>query len=449
MELKEKLRRYIEILRENNTITISTISKDGKLWSTKAYYGEEDGYIYVILENKGKAFNNIKENPNIFFVIEKNEPIKFIQGEGEVEIIGHVDEFEKERTIVIRKNFPIVPFLKAVRDCSVIRIKPKKVYVSDFSRGFIPRFEIEFNEETFKLLREMFPKPSKLKAYIQATRPWVIGITISAVIIGTLLSPKIDILKFILTLIGAIFIHLGVNAWSDYFDYKKGADRWDTLGSSRVIVDGLLKPKEVLLVGSTLIILAMLIGIILTFMTSFELLKILIIGAILGLFYAFVPIGFKYIAFGDLAVFLAWSLISLGSYYIQTLQMSYVPFLAFIPISLLVVGILHGNNMRDIQDDVKAGYRTFAGILGVRGSQFYYAFLVISSYIVLIILVAFKILPIWTLISLLTIPSALRNIEWAFKPNYIQFGMLDFYTAQLSNSLSVFIIIGLILNRLV
>lgn len=449
MELKEKLRRYIEILRENNTITISTISKDGKLWSTKAYYGEEDGYIYVILENKGKAFNNIKENPNIFFVIEKNEPIKFIQGEGEVEIIGHVDEFEKERTIVIRKNFPIVPFLKAVRDCSVIRIKPKKVYVSDFSRGFIPRFEIEFNEETFKLLREMFPKPSKLKAYIQATRPWVIGITISAVIIGTLLSPKIDILKFILTLIGAIFIHLGVNAWSDYFDYKKGADRWDTLGSSRVIVDGLLKPKEVLLVGSTLIILAMLIGIILTFMTSFELLKILIIGAILGLFYAFVPIGFKYIAFGDLAVFLAWSLISLGSYYIQTLQMSYVPFLAFIPISLLVVGILHGNNMRDIQDDVKAGYRTFAGILGVRGSQFYYAFLVISSYIVLIILVAFKILPIWTLISLLTIPSALRNIEWAFKPNYIQFAMLAFYTAQLSNSLSVFIIIGLILNRLV
>ena len=193
----------------------------------------------------------------------------------------------------------------------------------------------------------------------------------------------------------------------------------------------------------------MLIGIILTFMTSFELLKILIIGAILGLFYAFVPIGFKYIAFGDLAVFLAWSLISLGSYYIQTLQMSYVPFLAFIPISLLVVGILHGNNMRDIQDDVKAGYRTFAGILGVRGSQFYYAFLVISSYIVLIILVAFKILPIWTLISLLTIPSALRNIEWAFKPNYIQFAMLAFYTAQLSNSLSVFIIIGLILNRLV
>ena len=65
LELKEKLKRFIDILRENNTITISTVSKDGKLWSTKAYYGEEDGYIYVILENKGRAFNNIRENPNI------------------------------------------------------------------------------------------------------------------------------------------------------------------------------------------------------------------------------------------------------------------------------------------------------------------------------------------------------------------------------------------------
>jgi len=449
MELKEKLKRYIDILRENNTITISTISKDGKLWSTKAYYGEEDGYIYVILENKGRAFNNIKENPNIFFVIEKGEPIKFIQGEGEVEIIGHIDEFERERTIVVRKNFPIVPFLKTVRDCSVIRIKPKKVYVSDFSKGFIPRFEIEFDEKTFNLLKEMFPKPSKLKAYIQATRPWVIGITISAVIIGTLLAPKIDLFKFILTLLGAIFIHLGVNAWSDYFDYKKGADRWDTLGSSRVIVDGLLKPKEVLLIGSILIIISAIIGIILTFLTSFELLKILIIGGILGLFYAFVPIGFKYIGLGDLAVFLAWSFISLGSYYVQTLEFSPIPFLAFMPIALLVVGILHANNMRDINDDIKAGYRTFGSLLGLKGSQFYYLSLIFASYISIIILVALKILPIWTLISLLTIPNALRNVDWALRPNYIQFGMLDFYTAQLSNSLATFIIIGLIMNKII
>ncbi|MCX7948409.1 MAG: 1,4-dihydroxy-2-naphthoate octaprenyltransferase [candidate division WOR-3 bacterium] len=448
MELREKIKRYLEILRENNTITISTASKDGKLWSTKAYYGEEDGYIYVILENKGRAFNNIKENPNIFFVIEKGEPIRFIQGEGEVEIIGHIEQFEKERTIVVRKNFPIVGFLKAIRDCSVIRIKPKKVFVSDFSKGFIPRFEIEFDEKTFNLLKEVSPKPSKINAYIQATRPWSIGITISAVILGSLLAPNIDVVKFFLTLVGALLVHLGVNAWSDYFDYKKGADRWDTLGSSRVIVDGLLKPSEVLLIGSILIILASIIGIILTMMTGPDLLKILLIGAFLGIFYTFVPLGLKYIALGDLAVFLSWSLISLGSYYIQTLEISPIPFLAFIPIALLVVGILHGNNMRDLADDKKSGYITIAGILGLKGSQFYYLILVFGAYVSILVLVIFKILPIWALVAFLTLPNALRNVDWAFRPNYLQFGMLDFYTAQLSNSVSIFIILGLLMSKL-
>lgn len=448
MELREKIKRYLEILRENNTITISTSSKDGRLWSTKAYYGEEDGYIYVILENKGRAFNNIKENPKIFFVIEKGEPIRFIQGEGEVEIIGHIEQFEKERTIVVRKNFPIVGFLKAIRDCSVIRIKPKKVFVSDFSKGFIPRFEIEFDEKTFNLLKEVSPKPSKINAYIQATRPWSIGITISAVILGSLLAPSIDVIKFFLTLIGALLVHLGVNAWSDYFDYKKGADRWDTLGSSRVIVDGLLKPSEVLLIGSILIILASIIGIILTMMTGPDLLKILLIGAFLGIFYTFVPLGLKYIALGDLAVFLSWSLISLGSYYIQTLEISPIPFLAFIPIALLVVGILHGNNMRDLADDKKSGYITIAGILGLKGSQFYYLILVFGAYVSILVLVIFKILPIWALVAFLTLPNALRNVDWAFRPNYLQFGMLDFYTAQLSNSVSIFIILGLLMSKL-
>ncbi len=449
MDIREKLRRYLEILKENNTITISTVSKDGKLWSTKAYYGEEDGYIYVILENKGHAFNNLKENPKIFFVIEKGEPIRFIQGEGIAEIIGPTNEHEKERTIVVRKNFPIVPFLKMNPETTIVRIKPKKVYVSDFSKGFIPRFEIEFNDEVFELIKEVAPKPSKLKAYIQATRPWVIGITVLAVLLGTLFAPKIDLLRFLLTLVGAVLVHLGVNAWSDYFDYRKGADRWDTLGSSRTIVDNILKPKEVLMVGALLIALSAIVGLILYRITGGEyIIYFMLAGAILGLFYAFVPIGWKYLALGDVAVFLAWSLISLGAYYVQTLKISPEPFLAFVPIALLVVGILHGNNMRDIKDDERAGYRTVAGLLGLRGSQFYYAFLIASAYISLVVLVIVKILPVWSLIALITLPSAFKNVEWAFRPNYLQFGMLDFYTAQLSNSFGLLIVVSLILERL-
>ncbi len=68
---EEMLRRFAEILASNNTITITTKNKDGMVWSAKTYYGDEDGYIYVALEDQGHTLSNIKENPEVYFVIEK------------------------------------------------------------------------------------------------------------------------------------------------------------------------------------------------------------------------------------------------------------------------------------------------------------------------------------------------------------------------------------------
>ncbi len=447
---EEMLKRYAEILRENNTITITTKDKNGKVWSAKTYLGDEDGYIYVILEDKGHTLNNIKENPEVYFVIEKGSPDRFIQGYGRVEIIGPTSKYDRERTIVVRKNFPIIPFLKAVPETTVVRIVPTKVFVSDFSKGWIPRFEIEFNEEDFKKLKEIYPKTPKWKLYIQATRPWVIYATVAAVMVGTLLSGKFDLLKFILTLIGAVSVHLAVNASADYFDYKKGADRWDTLGSSRVIVDKLLKPSEVLAVSLVLYAVALLSGLTLWYLLGFDrvLLYLILAGFVLGFFYAFIPVGWKYLALGDVAVFLAWSSISAGAYYIQTQTLDAKAFLGYMPVSLLIVGILQGNNMRDIYDDQRAGYKTFAGIIGPKASKYYYAFLILSAYILVPIMIAFGIWPVWSLAVYLTLPQAFRNISWAFKPNFIQYGMLDFYTAQLQTVFSNALILSLILSIL-
>jgi 1,4-dihydroxy-2-naphthoate octaprenyltransferase len=322
--------------------------------------------------------------------------------------------------------------------------------VSDFSKGWIPRFEINFTDEDFKKLKEIYPRIPKWKLYVQATRPWVIYATVAAVIVGTLLSGKFDLIRFLLTLIGAVATHLAVNASADYFDYKKGADRWDTLGSSRVIVDKLLKPSEVFVLSIFLYGVALLSGLALWYLLNFDrvMLYLIAVGFILGFFYAFVPVGWKYLALGDVAVFLAWSLISAGSYYIQAQTLDAKAFLGYLPVSLLIVGILHGNNMRDINDDVRAGYRTFAGVLGPQLSTYYYAFLVISAYLLIPVLIAFKIWPVWALAVYITLPQALRNISWAFKPNYIQKGMLDLFTAQLQASYSNVLILALILDIL-
>ncbi len=450
LDLRDKLRRFAEILSSNNTVTITTKDREGNVWSAKVFYADKDGYVYSILEDKGHTLRNVRENPEVFFVIENGNPIRFVQGRGTVEILGPTSSHPEERSLITARNFPIVPFLKANPDTTVVRIRPTEVFVTDMSRGFLPRFRIGFDDKTFKVLREVYPRPSKLSLYVRATRPWVIFATVSAVIIGTLLAGKFDPVRFFLTLIGAVLVHLAVNASSDFFDYLKGADRWDTLGSSRVLVDNLLKPKEVLILSLVLYALALASGLILFYLLGYDPRFLYLIGAgfVLGFFYAFVPVGWKYLALGDVAVFLAWSLIATGAYFVQTGELSLRPFVAFSPVALLIVAILQGNNMRDIRDDIKSGYRTFAALIGPSLSRYYYAFLVISAYVLLTVLIALKVLPIWTAVALLTLPEAVKLIRWAFRPNYLQAGMLDFYTAQLQTKFATAVIVGLLLDLL-
>ena len=450
LPLEERIRRYAGIVAENNTITLTTKGKDGEVWSAKVFYGDRDGFIYVILEDGGHTLRNIKENPEVFFVIENGSPERFVQGRGIAEILGPTHERPQERASVTFKNLPIVPFLKVNPRTTVVRIRPLEVFVTDLSRGFLPRFSIEFNKDTLRRLREVYPKPSKVALLIRATRPWVVYATVSAVLVGTLLSGGFDLLRFVLTLLGAVLVHLAVNASSDFFDYLKGADRWDTLGSSRVLVDGVLRPREVLYLSLVLYALAFLCGLGLWYVMGFDVRLLYLIGAgfVLGFFYAFVPVGWKYLALGDVAVFLAWSLIAVGSYFVQTGEMAWKPFLGFTPLALLIVAILQGNNMRDIEDDVRSGYRTLAALMGRRLSRYYYAALVVSAYLLLPVLVVFGVLPIWTLLALLTLPEALRLVRWSFSPNHIQSGMLDMLTARLQMKFSNLLILGLLVDLL-
>jgi 1,4-dihydroxy-2-naphthoate octaprenyltransferase len=51
-----------------------------------------------------------------------------------------------------------------------------------------------------------------------------------------------------------------------------------------------------------------------------------------------------------------------------------------LPLGLLTVAILHGNNLRDMADGTRAGFRTTASTLGPRGSAIYYLALLAAAY---------------------------------------------------------------------
>jgi len=436
------------VFNENKSMTLVSQGKDG-VWAGKVYFAEDDGYIYTALE-RSHNYQNILENPKVFFVVEHGVPDRFVQGEGIIEKIGEVAD-SSERSIIFRKVFELVPFAKQMTGVTVFRIRPTKLYISDYTNEWKPRAEVEVTDEVMNIFQtELKTKWSFWKVALRAMRPFAFTVTLAPVLLGSLLSPHFSYLLFFLTLFGAVLAHAAVNVLSDHFDYLRGADTWRVLGSSRVLVDGLMKPQTHLRLGMVLFAVAAAIGTALGLMTGTMTFYLMVAGAVLGVFYTTPPLGLKYRALGDIAVFLAFGpLMALGAFYVQSHQLSWMPVLLSFPLGFLTMGILHGNNFRDVFEDAKAGYKTFAGILGARGSSIYYAALVGGAYVLTLYYILNRWLPAASLLVFLAAPTAIENLKVAFKPVKVAFTFLDLLTAKLHLYFSLCLVAGVIIQRVI
>ncbi len=441
------LRAAQQIFSENKTLTLVTHGSQG-VWAGKVYFGEQDGYLYIALE-QGRNYRNVLENPHVFFVIERGVPDRFVQGEGIAERIGPIEECP-ERSIIFRKALELVLFAKLIPGVTLFRIRPTRLFISDFTHEWKPRAEVEVTEEVLEYFRTHRPSSSRLSVFWKAIRPFAFPATLAPVLIGSLTAPIVDWGRLLLVLLGTLLAHSGVNVISDWMDWRRGADTWKVLGSSRVLVDGLLDPRTHLRFGITLMGLAALIGVWLIQLSGPAVWYFMAAGAAVGIFYTVPPVGLKYRALGDLAVFLAFGpLMAAGAYYVQTSQLAWLPVWLSIPIGLLTIAILHGNNYRDIAEDRAAGYHTVASLLGPRGSAIYYTALLAGAYVSTVLFVILQWLPLWSLGVVLTLPLAWRNVSVAFNHARVAFSFLDLLTAQLHLAFSLLIVAGLLLERFV
>lgn len=296
---------------------------------------------------------------------------------------------------------------------------------------------------------------TKTSLWIQAIRPFAYSASIIPVLVATvgalLLFPgKIEWLLLPIILIAAVLFHTGGNLISEFFDFKHNVDRPESLGSSRILVDNLLAPKQILNAGIITFIVGFALGLILVYVRGLDILYLGLAGLIAGVFYTMKPFQFKYIALGDVLIFLAFGpLLVLGAYFGLTGDMNWdIVWISF-PISFLVVGILHANNTRDIQFDKQAKIKTFAGIIGLKGAKFEYYFLIAGAYISVIVLILSNITDWYTLIVFLTLPVAIKNIKQISKasPEHLEeIAMLDVMTAQLHMQFGLLYIIGILLS---
>lgn len=257
---------------------------------------------------------------------------------------------------------------------------------------------------------------SKLKNYFIATRPWSFpASTMPALITFTYIfyihekiSGNINWWYGIIAIIGAAIFQASSNLINDYFDYKYQVDRPESFGSSRLLVEKVFTPKFILSYGFVLLGIGVLLGLFLWYKTGNALLWIGIIGTLAAVLYS----KLKYVALGDLIIFIIYGpLIGLGTAYVMTQQLLWKIILINIPIAFLVVNILHANNTRDIRDDNKAHIKTQAMVLGLKRAKIQYVTLAVGAYVMIALLIILRIIHPIVLLVFLTVPLTIKNIR--------------------------------------
>ena len=178
-------------------------------------------------------------------------------------------------------------------------------------------------------------------------------------------------------------------------------------GSSAVVRAGLLAPERVRAGGRLCFVLAIAVGLVLTWLCGWPILALGILGLLAGYFYGAPPVRLAYLGLGVATVFLCMGpAMVIGAYYVVTLHVSAGVAAASIPVGLLAAGIMHTNDLRDYRTDVAHGKRTLSKRLGACGARRALVVMVTMAYVAIVASVAARWLPWSTLIGALTVPRA-------------------------------------------
>lgn len=284
----------------------------------------------------------------------------------------------------------------------------------------------------------------KLKYWIIAAHPWsfpasgspaLIAISYVFYMYKTGVIADVNWVNGVVAFFGAIIFHMAGNLIGDYQDYMSGVDQLEKTGPFRVLVHKIFKPRTILIYGYLVLLIGITIGIYLFLQTGMPLLYIGLFGIMSSTLYY----KFKYAALGDLIIFLSFGLmVVLGVVYVMTGNIDWWSLLIATPVGLLIVAILHANNTRDMLQDKKAGIKTQAIILGLEGAQVVYQTLLLASYLVVALIVLFKLAHPLVFIVLITMPMALKNIKLMKQATIEDLGIIRFLDTDTAKLVLVF-----------
>ncbi|MBB3186513.1 1,4-dihydroxy-2-naphthoate octaprenyltransferase [Microbacter margulisiae] len=210
-------------------------------------------------------------------------------------------------------------------------------------------------------------------------RPGTLSAAAAPVFVGSIVAAQehaFELSTVVVVFIAAIAIQIASNLINDYYDYKKGSDKENRLGPRRAISEGTVTPKAMKLAIGVDVIIALLAGF---YLAALGGLPIIIIG-LLALFFAWLytatPYSLSYLGIADLFVLLFFGPIaSAGTTYLLTDTFSETSIWLGLINGTISMAILTVNNLRDIDNDRKAGKKSLIVRFGKRFGEYEYLLL--------------------------------------------------------------------------
>ncbi|MBO0778983.1 MAG: 1,4-dihydroxy-2-naphthoate octaprenyltransferase [Ktedonobacteraceae bacterium] len=256
------------------------------------------------------------------------------------------------------------------------------------------------------------------RVWLKTSRPFTLTASVSPVLVGTALAAFEGVfqpLNFVATLLSCLFLQIGTNYFNEYFDYRYGLDHVGSLGASTVIFRKEMTPGQVLGGGIACFVIAVLLGLVLIYLVGPAIVLFGLTGLLIAYFYSARPFKFSSRGLGDVMVYIAMGLLmTWGSYYVQIQNWSWNAFAASVSVGLLVTAILNMNNLRDYQDDLAVNKKTLPVRFGQRFGRFFHAFLLMGSYVAIVLFALVGLLPLMVLVTWITFPMAVLNVRSVF-----------------------------------
>jgi 1,4-dihydroxy-2-naphthoate octaprenyltransferase len=255
----------------------------------------------------------------------------------------------------------------------------------------------------------------------------------------------VGFIELFLMLLGILSVHLATHFVNEYHYFKKGVDSTDKLSTSVVLANGLLKPKQLILLTVLLYGISIFVTIYFVLYSSFNLVWFILLGLAGIYYYTAGKTPLKHVALGEFMLFfLLGPLVFLAIYFAFSAEMSFRAFLFSIPIGLQITAIFTANNIKNMN---AANSKELLVVLGIeKAKRIYYAEL-LFPYFFVFLLVIIRVDHFSLLIVFLSIMRTVKLII-KMQNDHLSEGIAQ-ETAQLQMFFSILLLLGLLLESLI